>query len=394
MQLKEFFSDVYLGEGVNDTLAKRKLEKAGKQDAYDQLSKLDQTPTKKHLAFRKLKDFSILNLDIIGKENTTHKQDTYERHIENFFHMIGYLLSIKTNPKLLIPYVEKTLNEMASIPDKDLQQKPTSLKSFSRFDSQLIKAIIPERYGNEKKSYSREIIQFMAFDMPLNKIPPTFYAPLITILKNAYSDKNENYHKIFSIINSQTNQTIIDSCATALASDTYHGLSKDLAFYVKWFNNELTTTASKVSNEWLIELLNKSQDNYDKSNWMQAFPNAPSLSNPNEIDKSLVNPFLAEFAKRGIDTKTIRNGYLIDAEIQRLKTLTPHPPQKDPLDKVFAEPEPEQKPQVKPEPPKPEPVTPEKPEPITKDIKPEDEPLKPDDELKEFVGNFLKDFKF
>ncbi len=66
MQFKDFFTELYLSEGVNDALALRKLEKAGKQKFFDQLSRLDQTPTKKHLP--KLVDYFLdgAQIEILG----------------------------------------------------------------------------------------------------------------------------------------------------------------------------------------------------------------------------------------------------------------------------------------------------------------------------------------
>jgi hypothetical protein len=53
---------ILLLEGQHEELAKRKLEKAGKLDAYEKLAELDKTPTKKHLP--KLVDFFLEKIDI------------------------------------------------------------------------------------------------------------------------------------------------------------------------------------------------------------------------------------------------------------------------------------------------------------------------------------------
>lgn len=62
MQFKDYFTEVYLGEGANETLALRKLEKRNLSHKYDDLAKIDRTPTKKHLP--KLVDFYLETIPI------------------------------------------------------------------------------------------------------------------------------------------------------------------------------------------------------------------------------------------------------------------------------------------------------------------------------------------
>jgi hypothetical protein len=72
MNLKEFFSD--LTEGMSDSLARNKLQKAGKPDLFEPLFKLDNTQTKKHLP--KLADFAIEGIPL----------ETIKYYYEKFLH--------------------------------------------------------------------------------------------------------------------------------------------------------------------------------------------------------------------------------------------------------------------------------------------------------------------